>query len=129
MSEKKILSLLPAAFSLLMAIGTATVFRACPMKEDGTWMHCHTAQNAVVAAGAAMFVLLLIAAFVKNRMVRIALYGICVAGSILTFLTPGGLVSMCMMDTMRCYAVMQPFVRIMSGCVLVCSAIRIASKS
>ena len=110
MSEKKILSLLPAAFSLLMAIGTATVFRACPMKEDGTWMHCHKAQNAVVAAGAAMFVLLLIAAFVKNRMVRIALYGICV-------------------DTMRCYAVMQPFVRIMSGGVLVCSAIRIASKS
>ena len=53
MSEKKILSLLPAAFSLLMAVGTATVFRACPIKEDGTWMHCHTAQNAVVAAGAA----------------------------------------------------------------------------
>lgn len=126
MSGRKVLSLLPAVFSLLMMIGTVTVFRACPMKDDGTWMHCHTAQNVVAAAGGVMCVLLLIAAFVNNRMVRTALYGLCIAGFVGTFLTPGVLISMCMMDTMRCYAVMQPFVRIMSGAALVCAAIAAA---
>ena len=44
MSEKKsIFAWIPAILSGLLIIGTLTVFRACGPKEDGTWMHCHTA--------------------------------------------------------------------------------------
>ena len=37
-------------------------------------------------------------------------------------LIPGTLVTMCMMNTMRCYAVMQPFVRVMSVLVIISGA-------
>lgn len=120
--NKKIMTLIPAVLSLLMAAGTATVFRACAAKEDGTWMHCHTAQNAVVAAGVILFVLFVINTFVSARTLHILIYVVGIAAGVVTFLIPGVVVSMCMMNTMRCYAVMQPFVRVMSALIAVVSA-------
>ena len=58
----------------------------------------------------------LAAAMIKNKMIFIILHVVGIVISIAAMLIPGTLVSMCMMDTMHCYAVMQPFVRIM--CVL-----------
>ena len=111
-----------AALSLLMAFGTATVFRACGPKDDGTWMHCHTAQNGAVTAGIVIAVIFLAAAFVKNVSLARVLAAAGIAGALAVMLIPGTLVTMCMMNTMRCYAVMQPFVRVMSVLVIISGA-------
>ncbi len=112
--KMKISSFVPAALALLMAAGVLTVFSACPVKEDGTWMRCHGAQMAVAACGAAMAALFAISAFVKAGRVKILLNAAAFALSAAAFLLPGNIMPMCLMRTMRCYAVMQPFVRIMS---------------
>ena len=124
-SEKtRSLNFVTPALSLLLSIGTLTVFHACGIKEDGTWMHCHEAQNAVVIGGLFLLILSVSAAYVRNRSARTVLNGACVIGSVLVFLIPGTIIPMCMMHTMRCYSVMQPFVRILSALIAVFSLIQ-----
>ena len=126
MSEKRtIRSWIPVILSLLLAAGTLTVFRACGPKEDGTWMHCHTAQNDIVIAAAILFVVFLAAALIKNITISVILHAAGIVISIVTMLIPGTLVSMCMMDSMRCYAVMQPFARVLSGLILITALINL----
>ncbi len=122
MSEKKsIFAWIPVILSGLLTVGTLTVFRACGPKEDGTWMHCHAAQNDIALAGAVIFVLLVAAALLKNRRLSAALQAAAAAGCVIAVLIPGTLVPMCMMTTMRCHAVMKVFVRIMGGLTAVLS--------
>ena len=59
--------------------------------------------------------LLAAGAFIPSRIVRTALLCAGVAASVVMFLLPGTLMPMCMMQTMRCYTIFQPFVRIMSA--------------
>ena len=113
-----LVNFLPATLCLLLAAGTATVFSACGMKEDGTWMHCHSTQDVVVLCALILSAALLFHAFFHQRILGIILNAIGVTGAVLIFLIPGNLMPMCMMHTMRCYTLFQPFVRIMS--VLIC---------
>ncbi len=113
-----LLSLVPTVLCLLLAAGSATVFSACGMKEDGTWMRCHGAQDTVVLCAFILSAVLLFQAFLHQRILRVILNVIGVTGAVSIFLIPGNLMPMCMMHTMRCYTLFQPFVRIMS--VLIC---------
>ena len=123
MSEKRsIRSWIPVILSLLLLTGALTVFRACGPKEDGTWMHCHTAQNDIVIAAAILFVVFAAAAVIQNKMLSGVFHIVGIAGSLIVILIPGILVHMCMMDTMRCYEFMQPFARVM-GVLLILSAV------
>ena len=112
-----------AALSLLLSVGTLTLFHACDIKEDGTWMHCHDAQNAVVIGGFLLVLLLTAAALIRNKTAGVIFYGLGVIGSVIIFLIPGTIISMCMMQTMRCYTTMQPFVRIFCVLIAICSLI------
>ena len=123
MSQKRGIAFIPAALSFLLSAGTMTVFRACGAKDDGTWMHCHTAQNMAAAGGCLLCILFVICIFVKTPELRAALYAAGTTGAAVVFMIPGRIVSMCMMNTMRCYSVMQPFVRVMSVLVAVAAAI------
>ncbi len=114
-AKKRILSLIPAIVSLLLVIGVLTVFSACGKKDDGTWMHCHDVQNMVAVCGTVMTVLFVICAFVTNKVLRLILNLAAFAAAIVAFLLPGTIMPMCMMNTMRCYTIMQPFARIMSA--------------
>ena len=121
MNDKKgLLTLIPAGIGLLLAAGVMTVFSACRIKDDGTWMHCHEVQNTVALCGAALAVLFAAAFFIKNRTAKIFFSTAAVIVSCLAFLLPGNIMPMCMMNTMRCYAVMQPFVRIMAAGTAIC---------
>lgn len=123
MSEKRsIRSWIPVILSLILLIGALTVFRACGPKEDGTWMHCHSAQNDIVIAAAILFAVFAAAAVIKNKMLSGVLHIVGIAGSLIVILIPGILVHMCMMDTMRCYEFMKPFARVM-GVLLILSAV------
>ncbi len=125
MQTKRIsaISIAPAILSLLLAIGVVTVFSACGMKDDGSWMRCHAAQNAVMWIALAMTVVLAIAAFVQSGKAKAVLYVLGAVGSGAAFLVPGTLFPMCMMQTTRCYVGMQPFVRIMAVIILALSLI------
>ncbi len=112
--KKSFLHFIPLICALLCALGTVTVFDACPMKEDGTWMRCHSARDLSLLLSLGISALLLTALLVPRRLVRLMLYLLSMVGCIVLFLVPGTISSMCMMKTMRCYTVMQPFVRVMS---------------
>lgn len=118
MTKKTLIpALIPATLGLLLALGASTAFSACDRREDGTWMHCHQCQNSVVAGAVGVAAVFGASAFVRNRAMRIAMQILGVLASILLFFIPGGLCPMCMMRTMRCYTVFQPFTRVMSSLV------------
>ena len=109
-----IIPLVPAALSALLLAGGVTVFSACEPKPDGTWMHCHQCQNMVAGSAVGLIALYGASALVKNKPVRLALLALAVIASVVVFFIPGGICPLCMMKTMRCHTVFQPFVRIMS---------------
>ena len=114
--EKKdvIIPLVPAALSALLLAGGVTVFSACEPKPDGTWMHCHQCQNMVAGSAVGLIALYGASALVTKKPVRLALLALAVIASVVVFFIPGGICPLCMMKTMRCHTVFQPFVRIMS---------------
>ena len=115
MSKKDIIiPLVPAALSAALLAGGVTVFSACEPRPDGTWMHCHQCQNSVAASAAGLVVVFGAAGFVQNRAVRVALQALAIVVSVVVFFIPGIICPLCMMETMRCHTVFQPFVRIMS---------------
>ncbi len=116
-SGKTPLKSIPLALSLLLTLGSFTVFAACGIKEDGSWMRCHSTQTTVTICAAVLSACLLLQAFIRQKVLRIILNSIGMAGSTIIFLLPGKLMPMCMMHTMRCYTLFQPFVRIMAALV------------
>ncbi len=114
--KNKLTGIVSLAASILLGGGVMTVFRACGPKEDGTWMHCHYAQMNVFYIAVGMAVISLISVLVSNAKLGAGLHAINIILSIAAILLPGTIMRMCMMDTMRCYAVMKPFVTI--ACVL-----------
>ena len=109
-----IIPLVPAALSALLLAGGVSVFSACEPKPDGTWMHCHQCQNMVAGSAVGLIALYGTSALVTNKPVRLALLALAVIASVVVFFIPGGICPLCMMKTMRCHTVFQPFVRIMS---------------
>lgn len=109
-----IIPLVPAALSALLLAGGVTVFSACEPKADGTWMHCHQCQNMVAGSAVGLIALYGASALVTKKPVRLALLALAVIASVVVFFIPGGICPLCMMKTMRCHTVFQPFVRIMS---------------
>ena len=109
-----IIPLVPAALSALLLAGGVTVFSACEPKPDGTWMHCHQCQNMVAGSAVGLIALYGASALVTKKPVRLALLALAVIASVVVFFIRGGICPLCMMKTMRCHTVFQPFVRIMS---------------
>ena len=121
------LSFINMILAVLLAAGVMTVFRACAAMDDGSWMHCHTVQLTVFAAALAAAAVCFAGWLFRSRKLTavLNLASAVIAG--ITFFLPGILMSMCMMDTMRCNAVMKPFVRILSLLLVVMSVIAAAA--
>lgn len=109
-----IIPLVPAALSALLLAGGVTVFSACEQRADGSWMHCHQCQNMVAGSSVGLIALYGASALATKKPVRLALLALAVIASVVVFFIPGGICPLCMMKTMRCHTVFQPFVRIMS---------------
>ena len=110
-----LLDFIPSVISLFCAIGVMIFFDACCPKADGTWMRCHSARQMVLCVSGCLILMMLIPAFIKNRKAKFIFYIAGFAGGILLFLVPGIIKPLCMMQSMRCYTAMQPYVRIMSA--------------
>ena len=94
--------------SILDLAGIRTVFAPCGPKEDGSWMTCHWAGQAVTGAAAVLLVLALVHILVLDRGMKVGLDAGIAAVALLTALLPGRLIGLCMMPDMRCHQLMVP---------------------
>jgi len=94
-----------AVFSLVAAIGSASFLGPC-VHEDGSFGACHWAGQALLGVGLTALALSLAAVLVRKA--RPGLYLGMIPVCLLGILTPGTLISLCGMSSMRCRAVMQP---------------------
>ena len=125
MKNRGVLQWTALALSVLMAAGVQTVFRACAQKEDGTWMHCHEVQKYLFIIGIILALLSVLGLAVKKRTAAILLDFASIVLAAAAVLLPGTVMQMCMMDTMRCYTMMQPFARVTGGVLILVSVIDI----
>ena len=110
---RKILNAAAIVLSVILAAGVKLMFHACGPKDDGSWMHCHTAENTVCICAVGMTLLLFGMLFLRNRKAAFVLGLLTAAAAIVTALVPNTIIHMCMMTDMRCHAVMKPAVIIL----------------
>ena len=123
MKRKGIISgVIETVLSLLLTVGTHTFFKACEA-EEGHFMNCHWAQNAVMLAGAVLTVLSLLRVFILNRDIRTGLSSGVFTLSVSVIFIPETLINLCMMETMRCHTVFKPAVIITASVLAVISGI------
>ena len=92
--------------SILFLVGMMTVLSPCGPGEDGTFMNCHQAGQALrILSGAAGIVSA--AALFQRAFARIADLLLVILG-IASIVIPGNIIHLCMMPEMRCRAVMKP---------------------
>lgn len=111
-----------AALALALLIGILTFLKPCGPKDDGSWMTCHWAGRAVTGVSAALFVMALVHIFVDDR-VKQGLDIAAAVTAVLAIIIPGRLIDLCMMDTMRCRAVMTPGVIVLSVLTVAAAAV------
>ena len=99
-----------AILSLVIAVGSVTFLGPC-VHEDGTAGACFWAGRSILGLGLLVLVLSVLA--VLLRWFRGGLYLSILIACILGAMTPGTLISLCKMSSMRCRAVMQPAVIIL----------------
>ena len=99
--------------SIILVVGVFTLFKACGLHE-GKAMACHWAENTVKALGIVFIFLSAIRLILKEDGVKKGIALAFVPLSVLTFLIPGKIISLCMMDTMRCQTSFKPFVIVLS---------------
>ncbi len=129
MKKEKTFLMAAMALNILLIIGTATFFASCGPKEDGSFMHCHTACRMVQLSVALMIAVDLFGSFLKNRKVQKAILVMQIAVSVITMLIPGKIISLCMMPQMHCRLMMRPFVITMEVLVIVVSSIGLLISS
>ena len=91
--------------SLVIAVGSLTFLAPC-VHEDGNVGACWWAGRSLLGLGCLMAVLSVFA--LLSARARFGAYLSAVAVCVVGMLTPGTLISLCRMSTMRCRAVMQP---------------------
>ena len=106
--------------SVLLAVGSATFVSACPVSEEHT-MVCHWAQVAVTSLAVVASVISLTAVVIPDTKIKTGLLTALIPLSVVTFLIPGTLIHLCMMESMRCISVFQPAVRIFAVVIFIVS--------
>ena len=111
--------------SVFFFVGICFLFEPCAPKEDGSFMTCHWAGQALAGIAALLTVQSVIRLFVKGAGKKQGMDLAMAATAILAIAVPGHLIRLCMMADMRCHAVMTPFVRVMSVLVFACAVVNI----
>ena len=115
MKRQTIPALAILLLALLAAIGSQTFLGAC-VHEDGSFGACHWACRAMLGEGALLAVLALLALALRRE--RAGLYLAMIPASLLGLLTPGTLIALCKMPTMRCRMLTRPATMILFGLAL-----------
>ncbi len=115
MKKTSIPAIIVLILALVITVGSQTFLGAC-VHEDGSFGACHWAARAILGEGALLAVLAALALALKKE--RKGLYLAMAPASLLGMLTPGTLISICGMDTMRCRMLMRPAMLILFGVAL-----------
>ncbi len=100
--------------SSIYLVGIKTFFRACDPKEDGSWMVCHWASQAIVAFAIVLTAISLLHLIMASPAVKAGLSLALIPCAIVSAMIPGGFVKLCRMTTMRCHTITRPSVLIIS---------------
>ena len=115
-------SIVPAMILLILSIviifGSQTFLSPC-IHEDGSFGPCHWAGQALLGLGCVVGTLGALSLVAKHARQGICLSAIPVC--ILGILTPGTLIDLCRMSSMRCRMVMQPAMIILFAAALLCA--------
>ncbi len=106
--------------SLIIIIGSQTFLSPC-VHEDGSFGPCHWAGQTLLGLGCVTFILTALALCLKCA--RLGIYLSTLPVCVLGILTPGTLIDLCRMSTMRCRMVMQPAMIILFSAALFCAII------
>ena len=120
MKKQMIPAMILLVLSLMITIGSQTFLSPC-VHEDGSFGPCHGAGQLLLGLGCALGVLAVLSLMVKR--VRLGAYLIAMPVCVLGILTPGTLIGLCRMSTMRCRMVMQPAMIILFSAALLCALI------
>ncbi len=120
MNKPIVLSVILLLLSAVIILGSQTFLSPC-VHEDGSFGPCHLAGQALLGLGCGLGVLAALSLCLKRaRPILFACAAcVCVSG----ILTPGTLVRLCRMSTMRCHTVMRPAMIILYSAALLCALI------
>ncbi len=104
--------------SLVIIIGSQSFLSPC-MHEDGSFGPCHWAGQALLGLGCVIGILAILSLCVQKARLGAYLSALPVCG--LGILTPGTLIDLCHMSTMRCRMAMQPAMIILFSAALLCA--------
>lgn len=85
---------------------------ASPCAPVHAGMHCVEARNAIARVLITMLILS-VAGLVNIKPIRVVFTAAINGLSLIALLLPGTILPLCMITRMRCYTIMQPFVRVM----------------
>ncbi|MBO6301518.1 MAG: DUF4418 family protein [Ruminiclostridium sp.] len=108
--KKRIGEIILFVLSLLLTVGIKLIFPACGAHDDGSFMNCRWAEQAVFGAGAAITLISLIAlVFGGRREAADALLAVIPLAGVTAFI-PEILIPLCKMPMMQCHTAMRPSV-------------------
>ena len=116
MKKPTITDILLLVLNIALCAGVKLLFHACGAKDDGSFMSCHWAEQAVFAVSVGLAAAGVLRLFL-NRQAKAGAALVMSLVSVVTALIPGIFIRLCMMNDMRCHAVMRPAVVIV--CVLI----------
>ena len=102
------------ALCAVLLIGTLTFLTPCGQKEDGSWMTCHWAGQTSVALAAVLLTMAVMHAVVPKGGVKLGIDLAVLPAAVLVSQVPGHVIGLCMMETMRCQAVMRPGIAVLA---------------
>ena len=105
MKKQMIPTMILLVLSLFITIGSQSFLSPC-VHEDGSFGPCHWAGQALMGLGCVVGILAILSLCVQKARLGTYMSALPVCG--LGILTPGTLIDLCHMSTMRCRMVMQP---------------------
>ncbi len=122
MKRERLFSAVRLALSLLLVIGIKSFLHAC-VHEDGSFGTCHWAGEAIFGVGVVLAALSALSLLLSGDRAGLGVAAATMPAALLGFMLPGGLIPLCMMETMHCNAVMKPGVRLICAAVFILSGI------
>ena len=120
MKKQTIPAVVLLTLSLVIAVGSQTFLSPCVHQDDTTGV-CHWAGQMLLGLGCVLGVLAVLALGI--RCARFGAYLSAIPMCVLGILTPGTLMGLCRMSTMRCRMVMQPAMIILFSAALAAAVI------
>ena len=118
MKKQAIPAIILLMLSLVIVIGSQTFLSPC-VHEDGSFGPCHWAGRTLPGLGCVTGMLAMLCLCVQKA--RFGAYLSTLPVCAMGILTPGTLIDLCHMSTMRCRMVMQPAMIILFSAALLCA--------